>query len=129
MFPCLYADRKKSLNLSFKSGRKFIELCLVCLFRKGSVPPCQDEAAHFRFRLRVGGRARPRREGADSAGREQRAAAAPAPHGGHGDAVPPALRRARVPQHQAEAAELGAHALGHDRVRAGGRVLLPHHRR
>lgn len=47
----------------------------------------------------------------------------------HGDAVPPAVRRARVPQHQAEAAELGAHALGYDRLRAGGGVLLPHHRR
>uniref|UniRef100_A0A8C3H6Y8 Oligosaccharyltransferase complex subunit n=1 Tax=Chrysemys picta bellii TaxID=8478 RepID=A0A8C3H6Y8_CHRPI len=45
----------------------------------------------------------------------------------HGDALPGAVRGAPVPQHQAEAAELGAHALGHDRLRAGGGVLLPHH--
>ncbi|KAM3671827.1 oligosaccharyltransferase complex subunit OSTC isoform 2-T2 [Ammospiza maritima maritima] len=34
--------QKKSQNLSFKPGSKFLVLCLVCPFRKGSVSPCQD---------------------------------------------------------------------------------------
>lgn len=72
---------------------------------------------------------RERGEGRAGPGGSSGAGAGPGAQRGHGDAVPPALRRARVPQHQAEAAELGAHALGHDRVRAGGRVLFPHHRR
>lgn len=70
----------------------------------------------FRFRLRVS---------------KAPGGAGPAfgPSRRHGDAVPAALRRPRVPQHQAEAAGMGAHALGHDGLRAGGGVVLPHHRR
>ncbi|CAK7314067.1 hypothetical protein VULLAG_LOCUS18030 [Vulpes lagopus] len=34
-----------------------------------------------------------------------------------------------MPQPEAEEAALGAHAMGHDGVRSGGGVLLPHHRR
>ena len=34
-----------------------------------------------------------------------------------------------MPEPEAEEAALGAHAVGHDGVRSGGGVLLPHYRR
>lgn len=50
-------------------------------------------------------------------------------HHQHGDLVPRPVLSARMPQPEAEEAALGAHAVGHDGVRSGGGVLLPHHRR
>lgn len=47
----------------------------------------------------------------------------------HGESVSSPVLSARMPQLEAEEAALGAHAVGHDGVRLGGRVLLPHHRR
>ena len=47
----------------------------------------------------------------------------------HGEFVPSPVLSAGMPEPEAEEAALGAHAVGHDGVRAGGGVLLPHHRR
>ena len=47
----------------------------------------------------------------------------------HGEFVPSPVLSARMPEPEAEEAALGAHAVGHDGVRSGGGVLLPHYRR
>ena len=47
----------------------------------------------------------------------------------HGEFVPSPILSAGMSQHEAEEATLGAHAVGHDDVRSGGGVLLPHRRR